>query len=329
MINLTKQEINNKYRNKKVYIIKSTNNFISNMLSSHMKYILIYLNKKEIIEDYLQSKINFISHNFNEYSSQLKNLSQNVININNQNKNNFALSKENYDLTISSILTNLKIFVNKINLIIKTDFNKENCFEHLDDSTSDYSDFTIFDNTNNNTEFIDEKSDQVKLNNLFCKIILNKNEYINYEYNFNIVKLRTGLNYTKNIIENLMNMIDGFYYDEMLNISYFNENEYLINDNDILFIENSTLNKLKEINKNSNILLDGQNQQIIEDILKKYNLNDDYYEILKKFIKVMNFQNENIKIYTNNIINDLINSINALFNEFNKTLYEQKNKYNF
>ena len=43
----------------------------------------------------------------------------------------------------------------------------------------------------------------------------------------------------------------------------------------------------------------------------------------------MNFQNENIKIYTNNIINDLINSINALFNKFNKTLYEQKNKYDF
>ena len=161
---------------------------------------------------------------------------------------------------------------------------------------------------------------------------MNKSSFRNYEYNYNIVKLRSGLNYTKNIIENIINMVDEFKYDEMLDISKFNHNEYLINDNNILFIENSTLHKLNEINANSFPLLDEPNEIIIEDISKKYNLNnDDYsnYIFLKEFKKLLNFENEKIKININNYINDGINSINLLFNKFNNTLYEQKNKYEY
>ena len=44
LINYIKQEINSIYRNKIMYNIKSTNNFISNILSSHQKYIHLYLN---------------------------------------------------------------------------------------------------------------------------------------------------------------------------------------------------------------------------------------------------------------------------------------------
>ena len=46
-------------------------------------------------------------------------------------------------------------------------------------------------------------------------------------------------------------MTDELKYDIMLDISNFNENENIINDNNILFIENAYLYKLKEINEKS------------------------------------------------------------------------------
>ena len=315
-----KQKINKIYRNRIVNIIKSTNNFISNMIEIHKKYILINLNKN-VIDEYLNSKLNYIFHYFNQFSTQFQNLSQDIYSINVQNDylkiigdENFIIFEENYDEPISSIFTGLQLFLDEFNLTINKDFNEEGCFENSDKYSSDF----IYGNENSN-----------KSNNIFCSIVMNKSDFKNYEYNYNIVKLRSGLNYTKNIIENIIAMTDGLKYDEIINILKFNDKEYLLNDNNILSIQNDTLYKLKEINENSIHLLDEQNEYLIEDILKKYKLSDDYYYFLKEFEKILKFENKNIKIYINNYINESIISIDLLLNNFNNTLYKLKNEYDF
>ena len=330
LINYIKQEINSIYRNKIMHIIKSTNNFISNILSSHQKYIQIYLNKNDVIEEYIQSKIKFIKNSFNDCLSQLKNLSKNIDDISTQNNNDFILSKDNYNLPISSLLNKIELFKIDFNITIKNDFNIENCLEVSDTNNYDYLNQNFSDLLIDLSNIIEENSDNVELKYIFCDIALNKGGFKNYEYNYNIIKLRTALNYTKNLIENLIVMADEFKYDEMFDINNFNENENIINDNNIFFIENASLYKLKEINEKSYFLLEDQNEKIIEDILKKYNLNNnEYYSFLLKFKKILNFESDDIKKGITNTINEIINSINILFKKFNDTLYGQKNKYDF
>ena len=325
LIDSMKKEINKLYKDKIIFIIKSTNYFISNMIDSHKKYILIYLNKNDVIHEYLDSKINLIINNFNEFSSLINNFSTDIIKNSNLKIDDLILTINNYDLPITSILDNIKLFQNQFIHTINNDFDSENCYDNFEYLTTDFSkeiESYILPLNNSNESKFESK-------NIFCSIILNKHSFQNYEYNYNIVKLRTGLNYTKNAIENIMNLNDEFKYDEMLNIIKFNDNENILNDNNILFIENNTLSKLNEINDNSYILLGDEYEKIKEDISKKYNLNNDYYSYLKEFEKLLKLEKDKIKNNINNYINDVINSINSLFNEFNNILYEQKNKYDF
>jgi len=324
IINEIKQNINSLYRNRIINSIKSTNNYIINMLSSHKRYIVIYLNKNDVVNEYLQSKINFITNSFNEFSTQINKLSKDFMQNNNLKIDDLILSYDNYNLPISSIFMNINLFQEEFNSSVNKNFKEENCLE-IYESYNPNSDFMEV----NVSDFLENNDNESESKNIFCEIAMNKSSFKNYEYNYNIVKLRSGLNYTKNIIENIINMIDEFKYDEMLNILKFNDNEYLINDNNILFIENATLHNLNEINVNSFPILDEQNEIIKEDILKKYNLNNDYYIFLKEFKKLLNFENEKIKMNINNYITDRIHSINLLFNKFNNTLYGQKNKYEY
>ena len=48
-----------------------------------------------------------------------------------------------------------------------------------------------------------------------------------------------------------MNIPDEIKYDDMIDLTKWNHNEYLLNDNNILFIHNESLFKLVEINENS------------------------------------------------------------------------------
>lgn len=139
-----KHKINNIYRNRIVNIIKSTNNFISNMLEFHKKYILMNLNKN-VIDEYLNSKLNYILHYFNQFSTKFQNLSQDIYKISVQNDylkiigdENFIIFEENYDEPISSIFTGLQLFLEEFNLTINKDFNEEGCNEDSDKYSSDF-----------------------------------------------------------------------------------------------------------------------------------------------------------------------------------------------
>ena len=124
-----------------------------------------------------------------------------------------------------------------------------------------------------------------------------------------------------------MDMADQINNDNIFDISIMNINEYILNDNNILSILNNTLFKLNEINENSVTIFDEPNEQLIKDILKKYNnFNDDYFNFFKKFEKVLKFEDLNFIKYLNDYINF---SANLLFKDFNNTLYSQKNKYDF
>ena len=65
-----KEKINNIYLKRIQNIINSTNIFIQNLLESNYRYILIHINKN-IPNEYLSSKFDFISNNFKHYSNLL------------------------------------------------------------------------------------------------------------------------------------------------------------------------------------------------------------------------------------------------------------------
>ena len=127
IINETKQNTNNLYRNRIINNIKSTNNYIINMLSSHKRYILIHLNKKDVINEYIQSKIDFITNNFDELSTQINKLSKDFMQDNNLKMNDLILSYDNFNLLISSIFKKINLFQKEFNSSISKDFKEENC----------------------------------------------------------------------------------------------------------------------------------------------------------------------------------------------------------
>jgi hypothetical protein len=73
---------------------------------------------------------------------------------------------------------------------------------------------------------------------------------LNYsEYNFVVVKLRTGLYYIKNLLNNIDIYFDDLNYDNILNFQKINKDDKFLNDKNILNIYNESLFKLNEINK--------------------------------------------------------------------------------
>ena len=144
-----------------------------------------------------------------------------------------------------------------------------------------------------------------------------------YEYNYNVMKIRTGLYYTKNAFENIKVLFDGLNYDKILNIQKYNNNEDLLNDKKILDIFNFSIYKLNEINKYSISLFEEDNSEFYKEILKIYSLDNDYSPFLKDYEKILKLDSQSFNDYFSN----KFEFIELILNEFNDTLYDQSNGY--
>ena len=138
------------------------------------------------------------------------------------------------------------------------------------------------------------------------------------------MKIRSGLFYTKTMMEYIMNIFEDLNCDEIFNIDKYNNYEYLLNDNNIFDIYNSTLCKLNEINEDSKILLEEQNEYFYKELIKIYSLDKDYYPFLKEYEKILKGENNTYINY----IKSKFEFIDEIINEFNNTLFQQKNEYN-
>ena len=307
-----KEKINNIYLKRIQNIINSTNIFIQNLLESNYKYILIYINKN-IPNEYLSSKFDFISNNFKHYSNLLENKSLNII-----YEKNIILDDKNFNIHLSNISEKLDIFISNLQSLININFTSEQCYN------ISYTDqFNLFDSYDNYTN----KTNNTDISDSICEKIQYKSNLSNYEYNYNVLKLRSGLYYTKKALENIMNLYDDLNYDNLLNIEQYNNLDNSLNDKNILDIYNLTLSKLKEIKENSNSLLKEQHDLFYNEIKDIYLINNDYYPFLQEIESILKYENKQYNEFIINYINNKFNFVDSILFEFNKTLFEQKNEY--
>jgi hypothetical protein len=75
------------------------------------------------------------------------------------------------------------------------------------------------------------------------------------KYNYDIVKLRTGIYYTKTLLENIDSLFDEYDFHNIIDSKKIEFYDELINNKNILDIYNKTNYKLININKDSEILI--------------------------------------------------------------------------
>ena len=314
-VNIMKQKINHIYYNRYINIIKTTNNFIRDLIDSHYKYIIIHVNNRDIMNEYLYSKSNYISNFFKTYYQQLSDIEDETLK--SIDKENLIFTEENYNNPISKIYNKLELFIIDIENVINNNFIYQKC----KDSSSNDNDLK------NSFDYYDKNLADFNYNNSNCEFIKYKSNLSNYEYNYNVVKLRSGLFYTKKSLENIINIFQDLNYDDLLNIKSHNDIEHVLNDKKILDIYNSSINILKEINEKSNSLLNEQHKYFFKEILNIYSLNNDYFPFLKNFEKILNLESKSYNDYFCDYINAKFDFIEPLLEEFNNTLFKQKNEY--
>ena len=292
---LIKQKINLLYKTKILQIINIHNKFIYDFNTYNFLYIYTTINSSYIMDNYTLVKIDYINRTFNKFEQNIN-------------------SNEDLNNEINELFR-----INKYNILINDNFD-----EIIKDIINNYYNFIELFEEEINTTFI---SKECKFENSteICESILYKSELDYSEYNFNIVKLRTSLYYTKNIIKNLYNLFDDFSFSEIINNKIINKSDIIINDKNILQTSNKLNKKLESINKDTDEILKEPYEFFIQDFSKKFTFENDYLRNIDLFKQILNFTYIN---YINNIseFNNITKSgLNELLLEFNKTLYNQLN----
>ena len=274
-----KDNINFIYKSKVANIIKSTNNYIENYINFDYNYILSKINANNIIDKYYYSKYKTINKTFTIFLNNLKSIKDNKI-----NDDNLYLNQDNYNNHINTIISNTSNFIEYLEELINQTFIPEIC--------------QVIDNE---TICIKEKK---KLSSEYSK------------YNYNIVKLRNGIYYTKKLIENWNSLLDNFDYLNIINVDKINKADIILNDKNIIHIYNNTNYKLDQLNKESILLVDEIFEEFIDEFKNKYTFKDDYLPFIQIFIEIIDFKNDAYNKSIIDINNDIIIYVNNLLNEF-------------
>ena len=283
-----KSIINYIYKKRIKYIIQSTNIYINNFIKQHIKYIKVNINSSYIFDEYYISKY-----------SELDNLYNNCIFINNNNNLNdndiSILDEQSYNNKMEININYINDFILFLENKINETFIDEICEENMRQFNSE----TICHN------------EKKKFNLTFSK------------YNYNIVKLRTSIYYSKTLLENIDTLFDEYNFHDIINGSKIQFYDGLLNDKNILEIYNKTNYKIIDINKESEILMNELYQYFLEDFKIKYSFEKDYLSFIKRFEEIIKFENEDYNRSINDTLNEIIDNAISLLNEFNQTLIKQ------
>ena len=77
------------------------------------------------------------------------------------------------------------------------------------------------------------RTDDTDGTNLICDEYKNKSSLNYSEYNFNVVKIRTGIYYIKYLYENLEILFNQFDFNNLMNLSLILQKDEIINDKNI------------------------------------------------------------------------------------------------
>ena len=305
-LDFTKNLVNCIYQ-KRLYNIKNTRiAYISNFLKMHFNYMKANINSSYIFEEYYLPVYNELNITFTSCMENLKSLFKEKTN--NSIDNILFLIYDNYDEKIIEILNSTKNFSTYLKRIINETFFIINCEDYLTE--------------NSNIEENNNRLDNFTLEEL-CPKEKKKFDETYSKYNYNVVKLRTSIFYTKSLVEIIYSLFDNLDFKNIINIDKINKYDELLNDKNILNIYNESNYNLLRMRKESLSLLDELFQNFIDDFQSKYNYENDYLPFIEKLKEIIIFKNQD---YNNNIIyknKDTINYIYKLLEEFNETLFDQ------
>jgi len=322
---MIKNKINYIYKKKILNIFGSTKIFINNINDFNFQYIMNHININNIIQRYYIFKHNQIKAYFNSYSNKLNEVFDN--NIITAGLNEQILNENNYDYYIYKILNNYTNFLSFFEEIIKENFTIKNCSELLINNS-------INKNFENNYLNINESNlTEMNYSNITeCSYEKYKTNLNYSKYNFNIIKLRTEISYTKRIIEKFYSLFDDLNYKNIIDFNQINQIDKYTNNKNILLIYNETSYKLNEIKNDGLFLIEEPFEEFVHFFQIKSTLENEYMPFFYDFEKLLKYENNN---YKNNITehnNKILDNIYNLLEKFNQTLYLQtllKNNYDY
>ena len=285
-INNIKSVINIIHTNRIKYIIKSTNIVIKDFIKHHVNYIKTNINFTYIVDKYYLSKY-----------AELDNLYNNCIKANSYviNYNIPFLDNQNYDEEMSINKKYINDFVSFLETTINNTFINETCANN----TGPYNNKTLCQKV------------KKEFNTSFSK------------YNFNIIKLREGIYYTKTLLENIDSLFDEYNFHNIIDKEKVQVYDEMLNDKNVLDFYNKINTKIRKINKESIILINDTYDYFLKDFKIKYSIKNDYSPLAKKFEKIISFKDYNYIQAINDNLNETIVNIYSLLNEFNQTLIYQ------
>ena len=276
------------------YFIEKMKNFFDKLLELKIK-------NKNIFEYYKEYRI---KENLND-----------IIGKYNFTKNNITeeyLNEIIYDDKIKNIIHEYKEIIIKIENRINEDWILENC--------------TIINKTINVEDIEDEnnlENNQPIETDIICNEYKNKSSLNYSEYNFNVVKVRTGIYYIKYLYENLENLFSEFNFDNLMNINIIKQKDEIINDKNILNLYEKSSEKASEFNKEAENILEEYFDYYEEDLTEIVTNKNDFIENFNKFKKIITFEENNFISDVNNLINDTESKINILLDNYNEALEKQ------
>ena len=304
-INNTKNLIGKEYDSRINKFIKLTGLYINNFIKQDLNFILTKLNSFQTIKKYYITKsheinltfencFNSLEQNYNQLSEESANLSI--------EKYIFKFNDSNY-----KIIEDLNNFTFYLSNLINKDFMIESCsYEYYNNSEMNITD-ELFQNISNE---------------IICKKYKKHIDERYSKYNFNIIKLRTGIYYTKRLTENIYSLFNNFDFKNIININEFIYYDNLLNDKNIFNIYNDTNNVLSQIKDENNILIQEILDNLIEYLNNFFSFQNDYSNFIKIIKEIITFKDKNYNNYTDFKNNETLNNIFILFERFNNTLFE-------
>ena len=313
--NLTKLIINYIYKRKIKNQMEESYNFINDINNNNFKYIILHSNFPNIFKNYSLNKESYLNNFFIEHENNLHDLIYEV-------NNNFEsyiniLNYQNYESKFKNIIRNFEIFINEFNQTIYNNFTKLIC--------------------ENKTNSLNPN-----LLNKNCSLIFFETELNYSKYNFQISKIRNSIMYIKNIYENNI-YINELSNDEniinrIINRSYVQKKDEIINYKYIWSIFNDSLNSLNNLNNETKIILKDYYDILSEDFLKSdYSINNDNNKkLFSESIQILNRTlNNNYEPFNNKIKYDIDKMNSLIDNQLNDykisliNLFNEINEYYF
>ena len=290
------------------YFIEKTQDFFSKLILSNIK-------TKPIFDYYKEYRIKenlFIILQYNNYKSEIT---------------EEYLTENEYVNKIKNIIKEYKIIITKIENIINDDWIFQKCSEDNITENNDYLQII------NDSDLI--SSDNLNKTLIICYDYKNKSSLNYSEYNFNVVKIRTGIYYIKYLYEKLENLFNQLNFDTLMNLTLIKQKDELINDKNIINLYEQSLEKTKEFNKESEDILEEYFQYYEEDINDTIINKLDFTENFDRFTKVLNFTEENFKFEVDKQYKKATENFLVKLDNYKQILDEQLNlstnyeKFNF